>query len=597
MTSIERAKDAPRILVSGDSAVTVEFGATIDAALNARVLGLDQAVTAARLPFINETVPTYRSLIVHYDPVAIKFDAIAALMLDMAAKTGSAPSSTRHWRFPVVYGGAFGIDLEEVAIHAKLTPEEVVAIHSGATYRVYMVGFTPGYSYLGGLDPRIATPRRKDPRFETPAGTVAIGGEQTGVQCLAAPSGWNLLGRTPARTFHPHREPMFLLEPGDTVSFEPIDAARWDELDRRRCGWRANRRAVSVMSRLSIDGISPASSVQDFGRFGAQRFGLTSSGAMDCLSLAVANILVGQPTHAAAMEIGPLPSRLTAKQGPLRIACAGAMRTLSIGDRAIEMNQSALLGEGETLVISAARPGVFSYLAIEGGIIGEPSFGSLSVTARAGIGSPYPRPLQAGDEIEVRTADSGRTEQRIELDPMPKGPISVVLGPQDDYFSDEQIETFFAADWSVSLASDRMGYRLDGPPIQHAKGFNIISDGIVNGHIQIPGNGLPLVLLADRGTTGGYPKIGAIITADLGRFAQIEVGGTLRFRKVGIEEAQAEAVRFATLITGLADRVVPVRSIPTIEELLSSNLAGGVVQALDGASWGGFHSTESGLSV
>lgn len=222
----------PKILISGDSAVTVEFGQTVDAAINARVLGLDQAITAAELPFIVETLPTYRSLIVHYDPVQIRFDALCAELLAIAAKAGAAAPSTRRWRVPVVYGGEFGVDLQHVADHAGVSADEVVALHSAPVYRVYMIGFTPGYSYLGGLDPRIVTPRRKDPRLETPAGTVAIGGEQTGIQCLAAPSGWNLLGRTPVRTFHPSREPMFLLEPGDSVKFEPIEASRWDSLDR-----------------------------------------------------------------------------------------------------------------------------------------------------------------------------------------------------------------------------------------------------------------------------------------------------------------------------------------------------------------------------
>ncbi|MBY0611596.1 MAG: 5-oxoprolinase subunit PxpB [Beijerinckiaceae bacterium] len=215
----------PTILISGDSAVTIEFGRSIDAAVNARVLGLDEALAAAALPYVIETVPTYRSLIVHYDPVC-------AELLAIAAKAGAAAASTRHWRIPVVYGGDFGLDLDHVAGVAGVAAEEVIAIHSAAVYRVYMIGFTPGYSYLGGLDPRIVTPRRKDPRLETPAGTVAIGGEQTGVQCLAAPSGWNLIGRTPVRTFHPSREPMFLLEPGDSVSFTPIEAKHWDSLDR-----------------------------------------------------------------------------------------------------------------------------------------------------------------------------------------------------------------------------------------------------------------------------------------------------------------------------------------------------------------------------
>lgn len=349
------------------------------------------------------------------------------------------------------------------------------------------------------------------------------------------------------------------------------------------------------MSRLTITSIGPASSVQDFGRFGAQRYGLTSSGAMDRFALAQANVLVGQPQGAAGIEIGPLPAQLMVEDGPLRFAVAGATREITAGSKKIEMGESFTLLPGEKLSLSAARPGVFSYLAIEGGIQGEPSFGSLSVTARAGLGSPYARPLQAGDKIEAPPADLDRSEQRLDLEPLAKGPIRLVLGPQDDYFSDDQIDLFFNSDWSVSLASDRMGYRLEGPVLSHAKGFNIISDGIVNGHIQIPGNGQPLVLLADRGTTGGYPKIGAIITADLGRFAQTEVAGKVRFKRVSIEEAQAEAVRFAKAIATLPDRLRPLSPVLTSESLLAANLTGAVVQAFDSLSWGGFLSAETGF--
>ncbi|MBY0611597.1 MAG: biotin-dependent carboxyltransferase family protein [Beijerinckiaceae bacterium] len=351
------------------------------------------------------------------------------------------------------------------------------------------------------------------------------------------------------------------------------------------------------MSRLIITAIGPASSVQDVGRFGLQRYGLTSSGAMDRFALAQANVLVGQPQQAAGIEIGPLPALFVAEGGPVRLALAGARRDIVAGPRKVEMGESFVLMAGETLRLSAARPGVFSYLGIEGGIKGEPSFGSLSVTARAGIGSPYARPLAAGDALDAVEADLERPELRLDPPPMPTGPIRVVLGPQDDYFSADQIALFFDSEWSVSLASDRMGYRLEGPVLSHAKGFNIISDGIVNGHIQIPGNGQPLVLLADRGTTGGYPKIGAIITADLGRFAQIEVASKLRFQRIGIAQAQAEAVRFAKAIASLADGLRPLGAVLTSETLLAANLAGGAVQAFDTLSWGGFHSAETGFEA
>lgn len=352
------------------------------------------------------------------------------------------------------------------------------------------------------------------------------------------------------------------------------------------------------MSTLLIEAIGPASSVQDRGRVGAQRYGLTSSGAMDRLGLAVANVLVGNAPGDAAIEIGPLPARIGAEGPPIRLALGGAARQARIGERTLAPQESFLFAEGETLTIGAAQGGAFSYLGIEGGIRGAPSFGSLSVTARAGIGSPYPRPLQNGDVVPVAEADPTRPEHRLTMQPPPAGPIRIVLGPQDDYFDAATIETFFSAEWTISLTSDRMGFRLEGPMLTHAKGFNIISDGIVNGHIQIPGNGQPLVLLADRGTTGGYPKIGAIITADLGRFAQIEAGRTVRFARIGIEEAQAEAIAFARLIERLAGRIEPVlAALSDPGALLAANVAGGAVDALDSLTWGGYLSGADGFEV
>ena len=354
------------------------------------------------------------------------------------------------------------------------------------------------------------------------------------------------------------------------------------------------------MSRLVIEAISPASSVQDAGRFGAQRYGLTTSGAMDRMALAVANTLLGLPSGAAAIEIGPLPGRFSAREGAVRLGFAGAARSLTIGSRALSVNQSFVIESGETLEIGAVRPdshgsGVFSYCAIEGGIDGKPVFGSLSVTARAGIGSPFQRTLQKGDAFDAATADPNGVDQRLDAPSAPSGPIRIVLGPQDEYFDSETITAFCAAEWTVSSTSDRMGYRLEGPVLSHAKGFDIISDGIVNGHIQIPGNGQPLVLLADRGTTGGYPKIGAVITADLGRFAQTSVGAKLSFSILDIEPAQAETVAFHKAIASLGDRLSPLRAAITSEGLLAANLAGGGVHALDSRSWGGFAAADTGL--
>jgi len=337
------------------------------------------------------------------------------------------------------------------------------------------------------------------------------------------------------------------------------------------------------MSKLVVSSIGPASSVQDGGRFGAQRYGLPPSGAMDRLGLAAANCLAGNAPFDAAIEIGPFGASFTALEGVIRLALAGAPRSADIAGRPVGWNSSVTLIEGATLKLGMAL-GSFSYLAIEGGIAGEAMFGSLAVNARAGLGSPYPRPLQAGDELNVMPA-SGTAESRIDLPAEIVGPIRVVLGPQDDEFG-EGIDLLLNSEWKVSATSDRMGFRLEGPVIKHLHGHNIVSDGTVNGSIQVPGNGQPIVLMPDRGTTGGYPKIATVISADFGRFAQTPAGTSFRFKAVGMAEAQAEAGKLAQLLRSLRDRLRPIESFDlNIEALQDANVAGAAVNAVDARTW------------
>ncbi|MES1149534.1 MAG: biotin-dependent carboxyltransferase family protein [Bradyrhizobium guangdongense] len=339
------------------------------------------------------------------------------------------------------------------------------------------------------------------------------------------------------------------------------------------------------MSRLLVVSIGPASSVQDGGRPGSQRYGLTPSGAMDRLAPAAANCLVGNELVAAGIEIGPFGASFTARDGAVRVAIAGAPRNADIAGRPVALESSVTLKDGETLTVGFARGGAFTYLAIEGAIKGEAVFGSLAVNARAGLGSPYPRPLQAGDEFAVDAA-SGAPERRIDLPKAASGPIRVVLGPQDDEFDDANKALFLNSDWKISATSDRMGYRLEGPAIKHLHGHNIVSDGTVNGSIQVPGNGQPIVLMPDRGTTGGYPKIATVISSDLGRFGQTQPGRGFRFKAVTMAEAQAEYRAMAELLQSLPGRVHDSNILMLdIKALHSANVAGVAISATDAQTW------------
>jgi 5-oxoprolinase (ATP-hydrolysing) subunit C len=339
------------------------------------------------------------------------------------------------------------------------------------------------------------------------------------------------------------------------------------------------------MTTLVVTSIGPASSVQDGGRHGAQRYGLTPSGAMDQLALATANSLVGNALLAASIEVGPFGAAFTARDGAVRVALAGSSRSVEISGRSIAFDSSVTIADGQTLTLGFARGGAFSYLAIEGGIAGEPMFGSLAVNARAGLGSPYPRPLQAGDAFQVKAA-SGGPERRIKLPQPAKGPIRVVLGPQDDEFADDMKALFFGCEWKISATSDRMGYRLEGPAIRHLHGHNIVSDGTVDGSIQVPGNGAPIVLMRDRGTSGGYPKIATVISADFGRFAQTPAGSGFQFKAISMAQAQLAAKDFVKLLRGLPERVSAIENLDlNIEALQHANVAGSAVSAIDTGTW------------
>jgi inhibitor of KinA len=223
-----------RFFPQGEGGLVLELGDAIDPAVNARVHHLARALRAA-LGARVEVVPTYRSLLVVFDPLVLsraELEREVAGLEERAAPSEALPraAAARRVELPVLYGGEHGPDLADVAAHAGLTEAEVVRRHAAPEYLVHLVGFTPGFPYLGGLDPRLATPRLATPRREVPAGSVAIGGAQTGVYPVASPGGWRLIGRTPLRLFDPARGAPFLVAPGDLVRFVPVDASAFGAL-------------------------------------------------------------------------------------------------------------------------------------------------------------------------------------------------------------------------------------------------------------------------------------------------------------------------------------------------------------------------------
>ncbi len=335
------------------------------------------------------------------------------------------------------------------------------------------------------------------------------------------------------------------------------------------------------MSGLKIIDPGLATSIQDQGRTGYLRFGVPVCGALDTVSMRLANALVGNEGHVPVLEMRFLGPSFEVTAEGARLAFCGAKMSVRIerdGDTIeINENRSVTVKTGDRLSVGALRGSSTACMAVEGGFATEPVLGSSSFDAKSAIGGFDGAKLDTGDLAHLNLAN---VPPRVDMalpgldDEHGDDPIRVVMGPQDDYFTAEAIETFLSTKWTLSQQADRMGMRLEGPALEHAKGHDIASDGIANGAIQVPGSGRPIVLLADRQTSGGYPKVATVVSCDLPRLGRMAPGSTLRFEAVdaasSIELARSHEKRVRKLIDSVAPYHPPGEV--DLEALASGNI-------------------------
>ena len=282
--------------------------------------------------------------------------------------------------------------------------------------------------------------------------------------------------------------------------------------------------------------------VQDLGRFGYQQYGVPTSGALDNYAFRIGNLLVGNEEGASSLEITLLGCQLRTLQD-IKVAITGADLAATINGKPAPAWESLLIKSGDVLSFPRLDSGCRAYLAISGGIDVPEVMKSASTYIKAGIGGLSGRPLRQGDTLKAHesTASAAVTRLPSEYIPAYENQITlrVILGPQDDFFTEEGICTFLNSEYTVTTQADRMGYRLEGPRIEHREEADIISDGIPLGAIQVPGDGLPIILLADRQTTGGYTKIATVISIDIPKVAQAKPGDKIKFQQVTEEQAVA----------------------------------------------------------
>ncbi len=281
------------------------------------------------------------------------------------------------------------------------------------------------------------------------------------------------------------------------------------------------------------------STIQDGGRFGVMKYGFTQSGAMDSKAMSTANILVGNEPECAVIETTLLGITAEFTENTV-IALSGGDFSATINGTPIKRNKAYAVNAGDTLAMSYAKSGVRGYLAVSGGFDVPEVMGSRSTNLKSQIGGFFGRKLAAGDIINTFAPIITDTTDRELPEETYENSITLraVLGPQDYMFTDEDIKSFFSCEYKITQQADRMGIRLDGEPLKGKGSMDIVSDGIVFGSVQVPKNGMPIILAADRQTTGGYAKIATIISADRHLIAQARPGGTIKFAQVSIKEAQ-----------------------------------------------------------
>jgi KipI family sensor histidine kinase inhibitor len=555
----------PTIEPLGDQALLLRWHEGDERARNQCVHAFAARLRAAAPAWLVDSVPAYASLAVFFAPAFAATAVQAALTaLPDADDVASSSAPARRVEIPVCYGGEHGPDLDDVAAACGLSAAQVIARHAAADYLVAMLGFSPGFPYLLGLDPALAVPRLATPRRRVAAGSVGIGGAQTGLYPVAGPGGWRLIGRTPLSMFDPDAEVPSRVLPGDRVRFVAIDEDRFADLQRRDAGASRLKALLQEAPRVEVLAGGMQTTVQDLGRVGWRHLGVGGAGALDGYSARIANLLVGNDENAALLEITLSGPRLRFSH-PVRIAITGADIDARVDGVALPGWRPIALPAGSELVFGGCRRGARACLAIAGGLRVAPVLGSAGTDLRAGFGGQDGRALAAGDVLalapgaDIAGAD-GVAIAPWWIDPSPDlefaSPATVRVLPGHDATSPAL--ALCARAWRVAADSNRQGLRLQGEALAVADAGERRSEPVAAGTVQLPPDGQPIVLLGEAQTIGGYPRIGHVIAADLPRLAQLRPGDTLRFEVVNAatanELACAQRQRLTRIGLAIAQR-------------------------------------------
>ncbi len=535
-----------RVRPVADGSLLVEYPEASDEEANRAAVVLGAALRQEPPRGLLDAIVGARSLFCAFAPDVLDYSELERrIAVDLGHRMEGAASASeverRAHRVPVLYGGEAGPDLPELAEQAGVPAVELARLHAAAIYRVAFLGFAPGFAYMTGLPSGFGAPRRASPRPRVPAGSLAFAGGFTGVYPAEGPGGWNLLGLAAVRLFDPGAAVPALLAPGDEVHFEaqaaedfarslasipsptPVPPASGDPVFRAETGGLA-----TVVCGAPIPGRGA--------------FGVPPSGAMDLRALAAGNFILGNAAGAAALEVTLAGPILEALEDCI-VSLSGASCEAAIDGRKIRGGEPIAVPRGSRLVLGPVREGVRAYVCVAGGLE-VPVAPGLPVRIRPGdllfaLG-------RAGGSGSPAGAGIGRRPFRSALHrvggPTGEAVVRIVLGPQEDCFTQEGVAALLGSSYRVSSTSDRRGVRLEGPRVLHSRGSaDIPPEGTALGAIQVPADGQPIVLGPDRPVTGGYAKVATVIAADFPLIAQARPGSALRFRAVSVADALESA--------------------------------------------------------
>jgi KipI family sensor histidine kinase inhibitor len=489
----------------------------LDAEANAALLRTARSLRTRGTQGITDVVPGYASLLVEYEPALLAPSRVKRLVDQAWHAAGSAPVTETPAPGVIEVGVVYdGPDLARVAESGGLTPAEVIQRHAGVEYRAYAVGFTPGFAYLGDVDPALRTPRLSSPRPHVPAGSVGIADSQTGVYPLDSPGGWNIIGTATVPVFDPRREPPELIAAGDRVRFLPVSAGN------RPRSPEPLELLPGAPTYPTLRVLEPGllDLVVDEGRFLAGHLGFARSGPIDAVSARIANGLVANPAGAPLLEMNVAGPTIEVLRDAV-VALAGSGTRMLVNGVEADPYTATFVPRG-SLLRFPPRPhqGRRSYLALASGIESGLFMGSASTDVRGLIG----RQLAAG--AVLGTSRPRLSRQGFSFRPHLRSTSTVQLrllpGPQ---FSAGLVAALLEKPLRI-LQSDRMGVRLEGVA---AAGAGVVSEGNPLGAVQLTSGGDPIILLNDRGTVGGYTKPAIVDPRDLPRLAQARDGTFVRF--------------------------------------------------------------------